>query len=121
MSIYETPQSARFPIHCIDFFSCSEKVIYVRSTDVDRTLMSAESNLAGLYPPKGDQIWKKDIPWQPIPVHTVHLEADNLLSSHSNCPRMTELVEDVLKSTEVKKINEVNLHCYSQQPPDPPD
>ena len=71
--------------------------------------MSAESNLAGLYPPKGDQIWNKDIPWQPIPVHTVDLEADNLLSSHSNCPRMTELVEDVLKSPEVKKINEVSL------------
>ena len=70
--------------------------------------MSAESNLAGLYPPKGSQIWKKDIPWQPIPVHTVPLEADNLLSSHSNCPRMIELVEEVLKSPEVKKINEVN-------------
>ena len=86
----------------------SEKVIYVRSTDVDRTLMSAESNLAGLYPPKGNQVWNKDIPWQPIPVHTVELEADSLLSSHSKCPRMTELIEDVLKSPEVKKINEVN-------------
>ena len=90
-------------------FSCSEKVIYVRSTDVDRTLMSAESNLAGLYPPKGDQLWKKDIPWQPIPVHTVQLGADNLLSSHSHCPRMTELIDDVLKSAEVMSINEVSL------------
>lgn len=89
-----------------------EKVIYVRSTDVDRTLMSAESNLAGLYPPKGDQLWKKDIPWQPIPVHTVQLGADNLLSSHSHCPRMTELIDDVLTSAEVTSINEKYQWLY---------
>ncbi|KAJ4440008.1 hypothetical protein ANN_08139 [Periplaneta americana] len=45
--------------------------IFVRSTDVDRTLMSAESNLAGLYPPRQWQKWSANISWQPIPIHTV--------------------------------------------------
>lgn len=31
--------------------------------------MSAQANLAGLFPPTGDQVWNPDIRWQPIPVH----------------------------------------------------
>ncbi|CAF2918899.1 unnamed protein product [Rotaria sp. Silwood2] len=43
--------------------------IYVRSTDYDRALMSAESNLVGLYPL--DNISDDKIPIQPVPIHTV--------------------------------------------------
>lgn len=52
--------------------------VYVRSTDIDRTLMSAMTNLAALFPPDGISLWNPNLPWQPIPVHTVPLMEDRV-------------------------------------------
>ncbi|XP_045910274.1 lysosomal acid phosphatase-like [Micropterus dolomieu] len=66
--------------------------ILVRSTDVDRTLMSAEANLAGLYPPTDQQVFHPNLKWQPIPVHTVPQSEERLLSFPlGNCPRYKQL------------------------------
>lgn len=75
--------------------------IYVRSTDVDRTLMSAESNLAGLYPPEGAQIFQPNISWQPIPVHTVPDCEERLLKFPIlPCPKYLKLQEETRHSPE---------------------
>ncbi|XP_049918956.1 lysosomal acid phosphatase [Epinephelus moara] len=69
--------------------------ISVRSTDYDRTLMSAEANLAGLYPPSGQQVFNPNLQWQPIPVHTVPLREERLLSFPlSDCPRYKQLMNE---------------------------
>lgn len=69
--------------------------ISVRSTDYDRTLMSAEANLAGLYPPSGRQVFKPDLIWQPIPVHTVPQSEEKLLSfPRGDCPRYEQLMNE---------------------------
>jgi lysosomal acid phosphatase len=63
----------------------STDTMYVRSTDFDRTLMSAESFLSGLYPadtgPSLPNSTQSALPnaYQPVPIHTVPKNQDNLL------------------------------------------
>lgn len=58
--------------------------IHVQSTDVDRTLMSAYSVLAGLYEPDLKDNWNPDIKWQPIPVHTTPEKLDEVNKTYNN-------------------------------------
>ncbi|KAK0404953.1 hypothetical protein QR680_017718 [Steinernema hermaphroditum] len=74
--------------------------INVRSTDVDRTLMSAYANLAAFYSgSKSTHPAAKNWPtnWSPVPIHTVDRSTDHLLNANPDCIRMDELeAEQVL-------------------------
>lgn len=54
-------------------------LVYVQSSDFDRTKTSAQAALAGLFPPVKDQIWNNDLLWQPIPIHSIPMKDDNLI------------------------------------------
>ena len=86
--------------------------ISVRSTDVDRTLMSAESNLAGLYPPTESDSWFKDIKWQPIPIHTIPEKEDAVLAGHKSCPKYDQLYSELFKSGYYADLNNKLGHLY---------
>lgn len=58
--------------------------------------MSAEANLAGLFPPTDTQIWNENLMWQPIPVHTIPSETDYLLHVTRQCDRFDYLLTDYL-------------------------
>ncbi|KAL1465170.1 hypothetical protein WDU94_004760 [Cyamophila willieti] len=77
-------------------------------TDVDRTKMSTQLMLAGLYPPKGDQMWNPSLLWQPIPFDYEPLKYDKLLLGRFPCPRYQEELDSVMQSEEVKSILETN-------------
>ncbi|KAM4537949.1 lysosomal acid phosphatase-like [Fundulus diaphanus] len=79
--------------------------VLVRSTDYDRTLMSAEANLAGLYPPKGRQMFRPGLKWQPIPVHTVPQSEERLLSFPlGDCPRYKQLMNETEHTAEFLNV-----------------
>ena len=73
----------------------SHEAVNVRSTDSDRTLVSAMSQLAGWFP-QNATLFPTDFPiaapvWLPIPVHTVPTTNDSLLRAFDpgNCPTYT--------------------------------
>ncbi|CAD6992511.1 unnamed protein product [Ceratitis capitata] len=90
----------------------SENEVYVRSTDVDRTLASALSNLAGLYPPAGDQLWNKDIPWQPIPVHSMAEKDDKELAGKAPCPAYEYARSALMSSITFQQLNQRYQYLY---------
>lgn len=45
-----------------------DEIMEIRSTGFGRTRKSALLVAAGLWPPRGEQIWNSQLPWQPIPV-----------------------------------------------------
>jgi lysosomal acid phosphatase len=90
----------------------SRNEIYIRSTDVDRTLMSALSNLDGFYPPVGGQVWKKDANWQPIPVHTVPEKSDAILAAKKSCPSYDYALKKLKQSDEYVQFNKQHKKLY---------
>ena len=66
----------------------SASTLYVRSTDYDRTLMSAQSLLLGLYP-NGPLL---PIHYQPIPIHTENVQHDATLIDTKE-PKVAALIK----------------------------
>ncbi|XP_010610728.1 lysosomal acid phosphatase isoform X4 [Fukomys damarensis] len=98
---WELGQALRQRYHGFLNASYCRQEVYVRSTDFDRTLMSAEANLAGLFPPDGTQRFNPNISWQPIPVHTVPLAEDRLLKFPLGpCPRYEQLQNETRQTAE---------------------
>uniref|UniRef100_A0A8C8RC64 Lysosomal acid phosphatase n=1 Tax=Pelusios castaneus TaxID=367368 RepID=A0A8C8RC64_9SAUR len=107
---WELGQSLRKRYHGFLNATYNRQEIFVRSTDYDRTLMSAETNLAGLYPPREQQLFNPNVSWQPIPVHTVPDSGERLLKFPlSPCPRYEQLQKETRQSAEYRNKTKQNL------------
>ncbi|XP_072383338.1 venom acid phosphatase Acph-1-like [Diabrotica undecimpunctata] len=83
---------------------------YAQTTDVDRTHMSGQVNLNGLYPAKQDQIWRRPTDWQPIPLHPGD---SNIWETFPNCAAYTPEFAKVLSSDLYATIDKEYADVYS--------
>ncbi|KAJ8952968.1 hypothetical protein NQ314_007444 [Rhamnusium bicolor] len=60
------------------------EVVEARSTDYNRTKMSLQLVLAGLFPPRREDMLQDNIYWQPIPYNYVSRSQDKVWSIYNN-------------------------------------
>lgn len=66
--------------------------------------MSGQCAMAGLFPPSGFHVWKTNLNWQPIPIHTIPLEDDYLVYQALNCSRADKAFNEYLMSPEIDNL-----------------
>ena len=74
--------------------------LYVRTTDVSRSLATAQAFMAGLYPPGTGPAGGLPHRMQPIPVHTTEESGDFLLQAYVLCARYLEYLRTVYSRDE---------------------
>ncbi|XP_017792605.1 PREDICTED: venom acid phosphatase Acph-1-like isoform X2 [Habropoda laboriosa] len=79
--------------------------VYAFSSDHDRTKMSLQLVLAGLYHPASVQMWNENLSWMPIPTHYMPEKVDDLMKPDLS-PIYIEAMKEARKSEEiVKKVS----------------
>ncbi|RZB39644.1 His Phos 2 domain containing protein, partial [Asbolus verrucosus] len=81
------------------------------SSDTNRTKMSIQLVLAGLFPPVKEQIWETGLNWQPIPYSALPRKQDKLLLG-IYCPKFNNLYYDLITSPKMSKEFEQHTEIF---------
>lgn len=86
--------------------------MFTVSSAIDRTINSASLVLAGLFPPQNNQVWNKEILWQPIPVYIIPRSRDYLIVVEGICPLFEKTLEEYQKTPNVLALLERNRELF---------
>ncbi|KAH7825297.1 putative prostatic acid phosphatase precursor [Monocercomonoides exilis] len=76
---------------------------YFRSSDEDRSLMSCENNLMGLF----EDNFKKQLPFQSYPVHSESRDNDYIIQGRKSCKKeITKIEDEIMKGDTYRKKEE---------------
>lgn len=66
--------------------------------------MSAEANIASMFPPPEDKKLSEDLNWMPIPVHTMPIDDDYILAAQKPCDRYDFEMQKIINGTMYKGL-----------------
>lgn len=101
-------QILRFRYHNFLGSLYKPKLVVARSSDFERTKVSLQLVLAGLFPPTSVQQWNSHLNWQPIPTSYTPRVDDNLILT-DECPQYLNEYNRVLTLPEVQ----AKIHQFS--------
>lgn len=79
------------------------------TTKVDRCFQSAALLLAGLYPPKGHQIWNQKLRWQPVPISSESPDKVYVFTAGpSSCPSLFKALDFVNATHDDESVRLIN-------------
>lgn len=90
----------------------SSKRVYAISSEYDRTINSALLVLAGMLPPKSNEIWNENLLWQPIPVHVIPRAKDHLIVAEKVCPQLEAALDEYRQTPEIKALLEKHRKLF---------
>lgn len=86
----------------LNAISISVLIWFSKGTDTSRTLMTASVLAAALFPSKNnDEVLNENLPWKPVPIHSVSYEEEFLLKSEKPCPRYNRAKQQHFNSPEM--------------------
>ncbi|CAG9762420.1 unnamed protein product [Ceutorhynchus assimilis] len=88
------------------------EIIEALSTDYNRTKMSLELVLAGLFPPRAEDLFEDSIFWQPVPFNYLPKDKDKVLLGVL-CPKYLEIYEEISKSEEILQKFAANSEAFA--------
>ncbi|CAL8126740.1 unnamed protein product [Orchesella dallaii] len=85
--------------------------IYVQSSSIDRTIMSALANLAGMWP-STDLELPEGVRQQFVPVHAISPELDNKIAFSKSCPRYKQILSELQTEPSEVQFNKDHADLY---------
>lgn len=84
--------------------------IFIKSTDLDRSKMSAQCVVAGLYSPFNVTEWKgRNTPWIPFPLHTTEISRDWLAKIYQHPERGCSKFHEKLDAALLDETRTINM------------
>ncbi|XP_044587572.1 prostatic acid phosphatase-like isoform X3 [Cotesia glomerata] len=75
---------------------------FIRSSYADRCIMSAQALLAALYRPEPGDNFIENLPWRPVPVHSIPRDFDKLITVKYRCPKLEYALKEAYVNESIK-------------------